>query len=208
MDITPARLTSLLNEALTPQPMPSTKADPATAALVEALVQPPAPAVQAAQFAVQALAGSLVKAPAQSSQRQSSSAIEDAYRAVMEADVDADETPARSPTGRITADADQTARGFVQPQPAFVNGAARPIAVAAPLSFSPSVAPTATVLVAANGNAQWPRGAAIRPAGHAPRSEPGQASLWAISVVTAIVSAVTTTIVVLLLRCGRLQELV
>ena len=43
MDISSTRLTSLLKEALTLQPVPSAKADPATTALVKALVQPPAP---------------------------------------------------------------------------------------------------------------------------------------------------------------------
>ncbi len=199
MDITPARLTSLLNEALTQQPVPSTRADPATAALVKALVQPPAPMVQSAQFAAQALGGSLARAPAQLSQRQSSSAIEDAYRAVMEPDADAGEARAGAPSGRAALHADQAARGFAQPQPAFADGAARATVAAAPPSFSPAFAP-ATVLVAANGNALQPRRATIQPAGHAPRSEPGQTSLWAISLVTAVVSAVTTTVVMLLLR--------
>jgi len=199
MDITPARLTSLLNEALTPQAVPSPKADPATVALVKALVQPPAPTVQSAQFAAQALNGPLARAPAQSSQRLPSSAVEDAYRAVMDTDVDADEAPARAPAGRMTADADQATRGIAQPQPVFADSAARPMAAAVPPSFSPALAP-ATVLVAANGNALQSRGSTIRPAGHAPRSEPGQTSLWTVSLVTAIVSAVTTTIVVLLLR--------
>ncbi|RWK07934.1 hypothetical protein [Mesorhizobium sp.] len=68
MDITNASMTSLLKEALTPQPVPSAKADPATAALVKALVQPPAPSfVPSAQVGAQALNGSLPRPAAEPS---------------------------------------------------------------------------------------------------------------------------------------------
>jgi len=200
MDITPTRLNTLINEALTPQAVPSPKADPATAALVKALVQPPAPStVQAAQFAAQALQSALPRPPAQPSQRLSSSEIEDAYRAVIEPDAATDDAPARSSTGRTGADTDPAPRGFAPPQAAVTQNT--PGLAAAPVlsAFSPAVA-SAAVLFAANANAPQPRGAAMRPAGHAPRSEPAPTSLWAISVVTAIVSAATTTIVLLLLR--------
>jgi len=43
MDISSARLAALLKEAMTPQAVPSAKADPVKAALVKALVAPPAP---------------------------------------------------------------------------------------------------------------------------------------------------------------------
>lgn len=198
MDITNARMTSLLKEALTPQPVPSPRADPATAALVKALVQPPAPAtVQSAQFAAQALNGSLARPPAQSSQRLSSTEIENAYRAVMEPDAGTDSAPPKTPSGRPAADSDQP-DGATPPQPPVADGMARVAAPPPPASFSPAVA--SAVLVAANSNAPRPRGAGARPAGHAPRSEPGQTSLWTISIVTAIVSAATTTIVLFLLR--------
>jgi len=55
-------------------------------------------------------------------------------------------------------------------------------------------------LIAANANAPQPHGAGGRPAGHAPRSDSVPVSLWTISVVTAVVSAVTATTMVLLLR--------
>ncbi|MDX8469192.1 hypothetical protein RFM26_26185 [Mesorhizobium sp. VK23B] len=195
MDITNASMTSLLKEPLTPQPVPSARPDPATAALVKAIVQPPAPAmVQSAQFAAQALNGSLAKPPAQSSQRLSSAEIENAYRAVMEPDAGTNDTSARRPT----AHADQPSRAVPLVQSPAGDGAAKVAAAPPPSSFSPAVA--SAVLVAANANAPQPRGAAARPAGHAPRSEPGQVSLWTISVVTAIVSAATATIVLLLLR--------
>ncbi|TPI20218.1 hypothetical protein [Mesorhizobium sp. B4-1-1] len=201
MDITPTRLNTLINEALTPQAVPSPKADPATAALIKTLVQPPAPTTgQAAQIAAQSLQSALPRPAVQASQRLSSSEVEDAYRAVMEPDAATDDTPARPSTGKAATDTDQARRGFVPPPAAVTDNTSRP-AVAPPASstFSPAIA-SASALVAANANAPQPRGASVRPAGHAPRSESAPISLWTISVVTAIVSAVTATITVLLLR--------
>ncbi|CDX44467.1 conserved hypothetical protein [Mesorhizobium sp. ORS 3359] len=200
MDITSTRLNALIGEALTPQPVPSPKADPAVAALIKTLVQPPAPSTgQAAQIAAQSLQSAQPRPAAQASQRLSSSEVEDAYRAVMEPDAVTDASPATHATGRAATDADQAPRGFASPQAAVADNVSRPAVAPALSTFSPAVA-SAAMLVAANANAPQPRGAAIRPAGHAPRSESAPISLWTISVVTAIVSAVTATIMVLLLR--------
>ncbi|TIR65684.1 MAG: hypothetical protein E5X24_25935, partial [Mesorhizobium sp.] len=112
MDITNASVTSLLKEALAPQPVPSPKAEPATAALVKALVQPPAPSVvSSAQVAAQALNGTLPAA--RPTQRLSSAEIENAYRAVLESDAGPDGASTKSPVGRA-ADADQLSRALPQ----------------------------------------------------------------------------------------------
>jgi hypothetical protein len=199
MDITSTRLNALIGEALTPQPVPLPKADPA-AALIKTLIQPPAPSTgQAAQIAAQSLQSAQPRPAAQAPQRLSSSEVEDAYRAVMEPDAVTDGPPARPSTGRAAADADQAPRGFASPQAAVADNTPRPAVAPALSTFSPAAASAAT-LVAANANAPRPRGAALRSAGHAPRSEAAPISLWTISVVTAIVSAVTATITVLLLR--------
>ncbi|MBZ9722992.1 hypothetical protein LB554_03450 [Mesorhizobium sp. CO1-1-11] len=200
MDIANASMTSLLKEALIPGPVPSPRADPATAALVKALVQPAAPAtVQSAQFAAQVLQGSLPRPAGQTSQRLSSPEIEDAYRAVMEPDAATHHALARASTGGAGTDTDQASRGFAPPRITANDSTPKLAAPPALSTFSPAVA-SAAVLVAANVNAPQPRGASIRPAGHAPRSEPVPSSLWTISLVTAIVSAATTTIVLLLFR--------
>lgn len=200
MDITSTRLNALIGEALTPQPVPLPKADPAAAALIKTLIQPPAPSTgQAAQIAAQSLQSALPRPAAQAPQRLSSSEVEDAYRAVMEPDAVTEESPARPSTGRAATDTDQAPRGFGSPQAAVADNMSRPAVVPVPSTFSPAVA-SAAVLVAANANAPQPRGATVRSAGHAPRSESAPISLWTISVVTAIVSAVTATIMVLLLR--------
>nr|WIE89914.1 hypothetical protein P9270_020445 [Mesorhizobium sp. WSM4875] len=194
MDITNASVTSLLKEALAPQPVPSPKAEPATAALVKALVQSPAPSVvSSAQVAAQALNGTLPAA--RPTQRLSSAEIENAYRAVLESDAGPDGASTKSPVGRSAADADQLSRALPQVPPPAGDGTARVVA-AAPSLFSPALA--SGVLVAANANAP-PRGG-VRSPGHAPRSEPGQTPLWMIPIVTAVVSAATTTIVLMLLR--------
>jgi hypothetical protein len=200
MDITPTRLNTLINEALTPQAVPTPKADPAAAALIKTLVQPPAPSTgQAAQIAAQALQSAQPRSAAQASQRLSSSEIEDAYRAVMEPDAVSDAAPAKPSTGRAATDADQAPRGFASQQAAILDNAPGPAVAPALSTFSPTTA-SAAVLVAANANAPQPRGAGGRPAGHASQSDSVAVSLWTISVVTAVVSAVTATIMVLLLR--------
>ncbi|MEZ2333783.1 hypothetical protein AB6802_29015 [Mesorhizobium sp. RCC_202] len=199
MDITPTRLSALINETLTPQPLPSAKADPATTALIKALVQPAAPpSAQAAQFAAQAQTNSLQVPPARATQRPSSNPVEDAYRAMMEPDDGAEDAPARAPTGRQAADADPAPRAGAPDQPPVADSAVRSAAMP-PQPFAAAVL-SSPALVAANANAPQPRGSAARPAGHAPRSESTPVSLWTISVVTAVVSAVTTCIMVLVLR--------
>ncbi|TPI13985.1 hypothetical protein FJW06_11790 [Mesorhizobium sp. B4-1-3] len=200
MDITSTRLNALIGEALAPQPVPSPKADPAVAALIKTLVQPQAPSTgQAAQIAAQSLQSTQPRPAVQASQRLSSAEVEDAYRAVMEPDAATDDAPARSATGRAATDTDQAPRGFASPQAAIADNTPRASVAPALSTFSPPAA-SAAVLVAANANAPQPRGAAVRPAGHAPRSDAAAVSLWTISAVTAIVSAVTATIMVLLLR--------
>ncbi|RAZ90569.1 hypothetical protein DPM33_13790 [Mesorhizobium hawassense] len=201
MDITSTRLNTLISDALTPQPVPLPKADPATTALIKTLVQPPTPpSAQAAQFAAQALTNSLQVPLARSSQRSSSNPVEDAYRAMMEPDADAEYTPSRTQQGRPLGGAENGPRANATAQPLVAAGAAAAAPVMQPPSSVAAAVPASPALVAANANAPQPRGAGGRPAGHAPRSESVSVSLWTISVVTAVVSAVTTTIIVFLLR--------
>jgi hypothetical protein len=196
MDISPARLTSLLKEALTPQPVPTAKADPATAALVKALVQPAAPSVvPSAQLAAQALNGALLRPAPDLSRRLASGEIEHAYRAVMEPRPGAGETLARAPAGRAPIDGDRPLRGPALAQTAIAEGVAA-IAAAPSLPVA-AIAASPTGAAAANSNAP-PRGGS-RP-GHAPRSEPGPTPLRAIPIATAVVSAAAVAILLILLR--------
>ena len=157
MDIANASMTSLLKEALTPaagavvgQTRPGER---------RALIQPPAPAtVQSAQFAAQALNGSLAKPPAPSPQRLSCADVENAYRPVMEPDAGADSAAPRTPAGGQAADADQPSRAVPQVQPPAADGTANVLAPPPPSSFSPVLA--SGVLIAANANTPRPRGTA------------------------------------------------
>lgn len=194
MDISSTYLTSLLKEALTPQPVPSPKADPATTALVKAIVQPPAPStVPSAQFAAQALSSSLPRSPAQAAQRLFSGEIEDAYRAVIEPEAATDGAP-----GRRAADADQASRGVAPPQPAPADSSPR-IAAAPSLPVSATAA-QAAMFAAANSNTKQRGGRPGTRPGHAPQSEPRQPALWVVSIATALVSAAVTTFVLMMIR--------
>lgn len=87
MDIPSARLASLLKEAMTPQAVPSAKADPAKTALVKALLAPPAPSGVRPQPAAPALSALLPAVPLVTTAQQMPSAeIMQAYLAVAEPD--------------------------------------------------------------------------------------------------------------------------
>ena len=199
MEIPSTRLTPLLKEALTPQPVPTAKADPATAALVKALVQPPLPsAAPSTPFTAPALNRPSQQTPIHVPQRSYSGEAENAYRAIMELDEAAESPSARAPAARHAADADQASRGVIplQPRSADNTGTA---ATVAPLSVAAATA-SSGVLFAANSNARQSGGRNAAPPGHAPRSEPRPPTLLTMSIVTALVSAATTMVVLLLLR--------
>ena len=83
MDISSARLAALLRQAMTPQTVPSAKADPVRTALVKALVQPPAPSLLAQQTAPALLALPVVPRAAKAQQIASAGIVE-AYLAAVE----------------------------------------------------------------------------------------------------------------------------
>lgn len=130
MDISFGRLTSLLREALTPEALPSAKADPARTALIKALVAPPAPAVGPSQ-PVAAMLPTLLPAGAAGIQQQSSSSeIEHAYRLLIDpgADAEGDATPVTTATRRPAPEADTAQRGLALP-PVKADEGAKPIAM-------------------------------------------------------------------------------
>lgn len=121
MDIASARLTALLREAMILAAAPSAKADPAKAALIKALAQPPsgAPLPPAAAPALQALlSGTSAKA-----QQTGSAEILQAYLAIAEPGVEA---PDGAPT-RAAAPApanDDAQRGLPVPPARADDGSA------------------------------------------------------------------------------------
>ncbi|WP_246679456.1 hypothetical protein [Mesorhizobium sp. B2-3-5] len=112
MDISTARLASLLKEAMTPQPVPLAKADPVRTALVRELVQPPVPSLFAQRTAPALLAMPAAPAAAKSQQIASAGIVE-AYMAQLDA---RDEAALTTVVARKAApEAESQPRGFLPP---------------------------------------------------------------------------------------------
>jgi hypothetical protein len=115
MDISSARLTSLLKEALTLEPLPSATADPVKTALIKAIVAPPTPAAGPSQPVAAALPALLPAVAARVQQQLSSAEVEQAYQSSIEPVV-ADEAAPMPPAQRRPATDGETAqRGLVPP---------------------------------------------------------------------------------------------
>ncbi|TRC81090.1 hypothetical protein FJV83_05275 [Mesorhizobium sp. WSM4307] len=137
MDISSARLASLLKEAMTPQPVPSAKADPVRTALVRELVQPAAPSLFAQRTAPALLA--MPAAPmAVKSQQIASSGIVEAYQAQLDT---RDEAVLATTVARRTAPEAETQRGAVPPSATANDNAPARAAGVSLLSFIPSQVP-------------------------------------------------------------------
>ena len=195
MDISSARLTALLKEAMTPQAVPSAKADPVRTALVKALVQPPVPAGASAQSAAPALPV-LLPATAARAQQVASPEIMQAYLALAEPDAASDAAPTTVAARR--PDGDEAQRGLaVPPLKADDGGVARPgslpwLALLAP-ELSPLRAPSATARAAERGQA------AARPSDTA-RPENRQMSVGLMSLAAGLLAVVIVGFVLLVLR--------
>jgi hypothetical protein len=95
MDISSARLASLLKQAMTPQALPSAKADPARAALVKALLAPPVPTGVRPQQPAPVLSALLPAVPmAAPAQQLPSAQVMQAYLALTEPAASAPAMPA------------------------------------------------------------------------------------------------------------------
>jgi len=110
MDISSARLASLLRQAMAPQPAPSAKADPVKTALVKALVQPPLPSLRPQQ-AAPALAA--LPALTDRPQQLASARIVQAYLALTEpGEGTTSEAGSTSTAREPAAQADEIQRGL------------------------------------------------------------------------------------------------
>lgn len=116
MDISSARLAALLGEAMTPQAVPSAKADPVKTALVKALVAPPAPSGAPVRPVATPALPMLLQATAIRAQQTASAEIIQAYLALAEPD---DETVGNatsvSTAPKRPADSDAVLRGLAVP---------------------------------------------------------------------------------------------
>ncbi|QPC93720.1 hypothetical protein GA829_25800 [Mesorhizobium sp. INR15] len=172
MDISSGRLTSVLREAITPQAIPSAKADPAITALIKELVQPPAPSLLAQQTAP-ALSALPAAQMAVRSQQMPSMGILQAYVASTElGDDPAKDAAVSAIVGkRSSSDGETPQRPMVPPPKADDNGFARPAAVPWP---SPGAQHVPVSLRASNQNVASGRGnMAGQPHGMAPPNPEG-----------------------------------
>ena len=137
MDISSARLASLLKEAMTPQPVPSAKADPVRTALVRELVQPAAPSLFA-QRTAPALLAMPAALMAVKSQQIASPGIVEAYQAQLDT---RDEAVLATTVARRTAPEAETQRGAVPPSVTANDNAPARAAGVSLLSFIPQQVP-------------------------------------------------------------------
>ncbi|WP_027054960.1 hypothetical protein [Mesorhizobium erdmanii] len=137
MDISSARLASLLKEAVTPQPVPLAKADPVRTALVRELVQPAAPSLFA-QRTAPALLAMPVAPIAVKSQQIASSGIVEAYQVQLDT---RDEAVLATVVGRKAAPEAETQRGALPPSATANDNAPARAAGVSLLSFIPPQAP-------------------------------------------------------------------
>ncbi|MER8626832.1 hypothetical protein [Mesorhizobium sp. M1143] len=126
MDISSARLTALLREAMMLAALPSAKADPAKAALIKALVQPPTPSGAPLQPAAAPALQALLSAATAKGQQTGSAEVLQAYLALAEPGVEAPDVsgPIAAAIGKATPANDDAQRGLPLPSAKAEDGAA------------------------------------------------------------------------------------
>ena len=200
MDISTARLTSLLREAIAPQALPSTEADPAKTALVKALVQPPLPSLRPQSIA--SALPALLPEPAllARAQQVTSAQIVQTYQAYAEPNAESagDVETAKAAARRSVADVDEGQRGLAMPTPRTDDGgSARPVIQSWLALLSPQASPLRR---ASPTNAAAGQGlVASRSAGGA-QPEDKQTNVGLISLTIGLLAATIVGLVLLALR--------
>jgi hypothetical protein len=195
MDISSARLTALLKEAMTPQAVLSAKADPSKAALVKALVQPPA--VAPAQPAAPALTA-LLPATEARTQQTGTAEILQAYLALAEpgGETVGDAGPTMAPARKPTSPGEE--RGPGVPLARTVDGgAARPPAMPWLALLAPEVSPPRRSPVT-DGTTK--RGQIAFRSNDAARPANGQIGVGLMSLAAGFLAAAIVSFVVFMLR--------
>lgn len=169
MDISSARLTALLREAMILAAVPSAKADPGKAALIKALAQPPAPSGAPLQpAAVPALQAQLSATPAKAQQTGSAEILQ-AYLAIAEPGAGAPDAAGRPIRAVAAAPANDDAQhGLPVLPPRTDDGAAAKPAGLPWLAFlvpevSPQSRASATNAAAKRGQATPRSNGAVQP---------------------------------------------
>ncbi|UVK37496.1 hypothetical protein LHFGNBLO_004541 [Mesorhizobium sp. AR10] len=198
MDISSARLTALLRQAMTPQAVPSARADPVRTALVKALVQLPVPNGVTSQPAAPGLPV-LLPATAAKTQQMSSPQVVQAYLALVEPGADAASTavPAATAAKQPATGGDEAQRTLAVPLAKPDDaGVARPAALPWLALFAPEVSPPRRASVTAEATE---RGQAASRSGDAARPE-RQMSVGLMSLAAGLLAAAIVGFVLLLLR--------
>ncbi|MGX7872353.1 hypothetical protein ACVDG5_005350 [Mesorhizobium sp. ORM6] len=193
MEISSARLASLLKEAMTPQPLPLAKADPVRTALVRELVQPAAPSLFAQRTAPALLA--MPAAPiAVKSQQIASAGIVEAYQAQFD-------TRDGVALARKAAPEADSPRGAVPPSATANDNAPARVAGMSLLSFIPPQAPAPAPRNAAPlDTPAGRRRAANQSHDAAPNPEGLLVRIGFVSIMTGLLGTMIFVFVLLLLR--------
>lgn len=193
MDISSARLASLLKEAMTPQPVPLAKADPVRTALVRELVQPAAASVFAQRTAPALLA--MPAAPmAVKSQQIASAGIVEAYQAQLDT---RDEAVLATVWERKAAPEAETRRGTVPPSATANDNAPVRATGVSLLSFIPPQAPAQQNAAALPAGRRRPANQSHAPA---PNPEGLLVRIGFVSIMTGLLATMMFGFVLLLLR--------
>ena len=195
MDISSARLSALLKEAMTPQAVPSAKADPVRTALIKVLVLPPVPAGASPQSAAPD-PPILLPATAAKVQRAASAEIMQAYLALAEPDAASDAAPATAAVRR--ADGGEAQRGLAVPLARPDDGGAvRPTGLPWLAFLTPELSPLRRAAITA---AAAKRGQATSQPSDAARPEHRQMSVGLMSLAAGFLAAAIIGFVLLVLR--------
>ncbi|RUX90242.1 hypothetical protein EN993_31385 [Mesorhizobium sp. M7D.F.Ca.US.004.01.2.1] len=195
MDISSTRLAALSREAMTPQAVPLAKADPVMAALVKALVQPPAPSMLAQQAAPALLA--LPAAPMViKSQQIASAGIVEAYLAQLET---GEEAALATVVARKATPEPETQRAVLPPSATANDNAPSRVAGLSLLSLIPPQAPVPRSAAALDTPAGRHR-PANQSHGAAPNPEHLLVKIGFVSTMAGLLGTVILGFVLLLLR--------
>lgn len=195
MEISSAGLASLLKEAMTPQPVPSAKADPVRTALIRELVQPPVPSLFAQRTAPTLMA--MPAAPiAVRSQQIASAGIVEAYMVQLDA---SEEAALATITARKGAPEAETQRGALPPSATANDNAPLRTSGVSLLSFIPPQVP-ASRSTAAPGAPPSRRKPASQAHAVALNPERLMVKIGFVSIAAGLLGMVTVGFALLLLR--------
>ncbi|MFB9985272.1 hypothetical protein ACFSQQ_09290 [Mesorhizobium kowhaii] len=198
MDISSARLAALLREAMTPQAVPSAKADPAKTALVKALVASPAPSGAAVRPVATPTLPMLLQATAARAQQTVSAEVMQAYLALAEPDGDtAGDAASVATAARRPADGDTAQRGLALPPARGDEGATpRPATLPWLPLFASELLPLRRTPA---GDAEARRGRATARPSEAAQPENRQTSVGLMSLTAGLLAAAVVGFVLLAL---------